>query len=67
LAGSDGDLPGTSRAPAPFVEDEHTVFLKTIIPSRQRRSTLGKRPTTKLDSDKKELLESVEAASGNRD
>jgi hypothetical protein len=23
------------RVPVPFVEDEHTVFLKTIIPSRK--------------------------------
>jgi hypothetical protein len=37
----------------PFVEDEHTVFLKTIIPSRK---------TTKqyLADDEKALLESVE-------
>jgi hypothetical protein len=42
----------------PFVEDEHTVFLKTIIPSRK---------TTKqyLGDDEKALLESVERASGS--
>jgi uncharacterized DUF497 family protein len=35
---------------APFVEDEQTVFLKTIIPSRKAT----------MDADEKELLESVE-------
>jgi predicted DNA binding CopG/RHH family protein len=46
----------------PFVEDEHTNFLKTIIPDaeRPRRSTSVKRATMKLDADEKELLESVE-------
>ena len=45
----------------PFVEDEHTVFLKTIIPSRKPRSSTSVRsPTMKLDADEKELLESVE-------
>ena len=36
----------------PFVEDEHTVFLKTIIPSRKTTKHLG--------DDEKALLESVE-------
>jgi predicted DNA binding CopG/RHH family protein len=44
----------------PFVEDEHTVFLKTIIPSRQRSSTWVRSLTMKLDADEKELLGSVE-------
>jgi predicted DNA binding CopG/RHH family protein/uncharacterized DUF497 family protein len=45
----------------PFVEDERTVFLKTIIPSRKARSsTSGRGPTMKLDADEKELLDSVE-------
>jgi predicted DNA binding CopG/RHH family protein len=45
----------------PFVEDEHTVFLKTIIPSRKAtKKTSGRSPTMKLDADEKELLESVE-------
>jgi predicted DNA binding CopG/RHH family protein len=45
----------------PFVEDEHTVLLKTIIPSRRRRRILSvKSPTKKIDADEKELLESVE-------
>jgi predicted DNA binding CopG/RHH family protein len=44
-----------------FVEDEHTVFLKIIIPSRSRRSSTWLRsPTMKLDADKKELLDYVE-------
>jgi predicted DNA binding CopG/RHH family protein/uncharacterized DUF497 family protein len=47
----------------PFVEDEHTVFLKTIIPSRKARprsSTSVRSPTMKIDADEKELRESVE-------
>jgi hypothetical protein len=48
------------------VEDEHTVFLKTIIRAgRPGRSTSVKRATMKLDADEKELLESVERASGS--
>ena len=42
----------------PFVEDEHSVFLKTIIPSR--KATKQRSPTMTLDADEKELLESVE-------
>jgi hypothetical protein len=44
----------------PFVEDEHTVFLKAIIPSRKatREYPVGS-PTMKIDADEKELLESV--------
>jgi predicted DNA binding CopG/RHH family protein len=44
----------------PFVEDEHTVFLKTIIPSRATSSTSVRSPTMKIDADEKESLESVE-------
>ena len=45
----------------PFVEDEHTVFLKTIIPSRKAtKHTSVRSPTMKIDADEKELLESVE-------
>ena len=45
----------------PFVEDEHTVFLKTIIPSRKAtKQYLGESPTMKIDADEKDLLESVE-------
>jgi predicted DNA binding CopG/RHH family protein len=44
----------------PFVEDEHTVFLKTIIVGRPRRSTSVRSPTMKIDAAEKELLESVE-------
>jgi hypothetical protein len=45
----------------PFIEDGHTVFLKTIIPSRNAtRQYLGEDPTMKMDADEKELLESVE-------
>jgi predicted DNA binding CopG/RHH family protein/uncharacterized DUF497 family protein len=46
----------------PFVEDEHAVYLKTIIPSRRpRRSTSVRSPTImKIDADEKDLLESVE-------
>jgi predicted DNA binding CopG/RHH family protein/uncharacterized DUF497 family protein len=45
----------------PYVEDEHTVFLKTIIPSRKAtRQSSGRSPTMKLDADEKEMLESVE-------
>jgi predicted DNA binding CopG/RHH family protein len=43
------------------VEDEHTVLLKTIIPSRKpTKQTSVRRPTMKMDADAKELLESVE-------
>ena len=46
---------------APFVEDEHTVFLKTIIPSRKAtKQYFGEDPTMKLNVDEKELLEPVE-------
>ena len=45
----------------PFVEDEHTVFLKTIIPSRKATKSISVRSRTmKMDADEKELLESVE-------
>ena len=45
----------------PFVEDEHTVFLKTISRvGRPRSSTSGRSLTMKLEADEKELLESVE-------
>jgi predicted DNA binding CopG/RHH family protein len=45
----------------PLVEAEHTVFLKTIIPSRKAtKSTSVRSPTMKIDADEKELLESVE-------
>ena len=45
----------------PFVEDEHTVFLKTIIRAgRPRSSTSVRSPTMKIDAEEKELLESVE-------
>jgi hypothetical protein len=45
----------------PFVEDPHTVFLKTIIPSRKaKKQTSVRSLTMKLDADEKELLESVE-------
>ena len=45
----------------PFVEDEHTVFVKTIIPSRKAtKEYLGEEPDMKMDADEKELLESVE-------
>jgi predicted DNA binding CopG/RHH family protein len=44
----------------PFVEDEYTVFLKTIIPSRKAtKEYLVKSRTMKIDADEKELLESV--------
>ena len=47
--------------PVPFVEDEHTVFLKTIIPSRKAtKEYLGEESDMKMDADEKELLESVE-------
>ena len=43
------------------MEEEHTVFLKTIIPSRRPQSgTSIKSPTMKMDADEKELLDSVE-------
>ena len=44
----------------PFVEDEHTVFLKTIIPSRKATKSTSVRSPMKIDADEKELLESVE-------
>ena len=45
----------------PFVEDEHTVFLKTIIPSRKAtKSTWARSPTMNMDADEKKLLKSVE-------
>jgi len=45
----------------PFVEDEHSVFLKTIIPSRKATSSTSVRSLTmKIDADEKELIESVE-------
>jgi predicted DNA binding CopG/RHH family protein len=44
----------------PFVEDEHTVFLKTIIPAGRPRSSTSVSPTMKIEADEKELLESVE-------
>jgi hypothetical protein len=44
----------------PFVEDEHTVFLKTIIRvERPQSSTSVRSPMMKMDADKKELLDSV--------
>lgn len=44
----------------PFVEDVHTVFLKTIIPSRKATKQYWARGRTmKLDADEKELLDSV--------
>ena len=47
--------------PVPFVEDEQTVFLKTIIPSRKAtKEYLGEESDGELDTDEKELLESVE-------
>jgi predicted DNA binding CopG/RHH family protein len=44
------------------VEDEHAVFLKTIIPSRRAtKQYLVRRATTvKIDTDENELLDSVE-------
>jgi predicted DNA binding CopG/RHH family protein len=45
----------------PFVEDEHTVFLKTSSRAGRRRSSnLVRSPTMKLEAEEKELLESVE-------
>ena len=44
----------------PFVEDDHTVFLKTIIPSRKATKSTSGRSPMKIDADEKELLESVE-------
>ena len=46
----------------PFVEDEHAVFLKTIIPSRKatKRYLVRRATTVKIDADEKELLDSVE-------
>jgi len=42
----------------PFIEDEHTVFLKTIIPSRKATKQYLWNLTMKLDADEKELLAS---------
>ena len=47
----------------PFVEDEHTVFLRerSFRVGRPRSSTSVRSPTTmKIDADEKELVESVE-------
>jgi predicted DNA binding CopG/RHH family protein len=44
----------------PFVEDEHTVFLKTIISSRRPQTSTSVRSPMKIDADEKALLESVE-------
>ena len=45
----------------PFVEDEHSVFLKTIIRAGRPRSSISVRsPTMKIDAEERELLESVE-------
>ena len=46
----------------PFVEDDASIFLKTIIPSRKAtKQYLGQEPETmKLDTDEKALLESVD-------
>jgi predicted DNA binding CopG/RHH family protein len=45
----------------PFVEDEHTVVLKTIIPSwKATKQYLGEEPTMKLEGGEKELLKSLE-------
>ena len=45
----------------PFVEDEHAVILKTIIPSRKAtKRTSVRSPTMKNDADEKERLASVE-------
>jgi predicted DNA binding CopG/RHH family protein len=46
----------------PFVEDEHTVFLRRSFRAGRPRSSISVRsPTTmKIDADEKELLESVE-------
>jgi predicted DNA binding CopG/RHH family protein len=45
----------------PFVEDDHTVFLKTTILSRKAtKSTRRRSPTMKLDADEKSLIDSVQ-------
>ena len=45
----------------PFIEEEHTVFLKTIIASRKAtKEYLGEDPTMKIDPGEKEQLESME-------
>ena len=44
----------------PFVEDAHTVFLKTIISSRKATKEYLGEESMKNDADEKELLESVE-------
>ncbi len=45
----------------PFVEDEHTVFLKrSSRAGKRRRITSVRSWTMKIDADEKELLESVE-------
>ena len=57
----------------PFVEDTHTDFLKTIIPSRKVTKDTSVRSPMKIDADEKELIESVErgewksAAGGKRE
>ena len=43
----------------PFVEDEHTVFLKPIMPDGHEGVPRRRKPTMKLDAGEKELLESV--------
>ncbi len=45
----------------PFVEDEHSVFLRrSSRAGRPRSSTSVRSPTMKIDADEKDLLESVE-------
>ena len=45
----------------PFVKDEHTVFLKTILPSRRAtKQYLGEESDDEDDADEKELLDCVE-------
>jgi predicted DNA binding CopG/RHH family protein len=44
----------------PFVEDEHTVFLKTIIQSRKATRSTSVRSPMKTDADERELLKSIE-------
>ena len=42
----------------PFVEDEQTIFLKTIIPSRKAtKQYFGEESDDELDADEKDLLE----------
>ena len=50
----------------PLLEDEHTVFLKTIIPSRRRRGNTSVRsPTMKRDADEKSCLTPSNAVNGS--